>query len=115
MADRIQGRSAVRVRRAMESWTVPEGIEREGPLAEAKPGAVVETCTILTTSANEVVAPVHHRMPVILAPRAFDPWLAGDAVELGPFPPETMTLHPVSTLVNRPANDDPRCVEAVTA
>ena len=54
-------------------------------------------------------------MPMILAPRAFDPWLAGDAVGLGPFPPERMTLHPVSTLVNRPANDDPRCVEAVTA
>ena len=74
---------------------------------------VVETCAILTTSANEIVAPVHHRMPVILGPRAFDPWLAGDAVELGAFPPEAMTLHPVSTLVNRPANDGPRCVEAV--
>ena len=96
-----------------ESWTVPEGIERKGPLAEAEPGAAVETCTILTTSANEVVAPVHHRMPVILAQRAFDPWLEGEAVELGPFPPEAMTLHPVSTLVNKPANDDPRCVEAV--
>ena len=53
-------------------------------------------------------------MPVILAPQAFDPWLAGDAVEFGPFPPKTMTLHPVSTPVNRPANNDPRCVEAVT-
>ena len=74
---------------------------------------VVETCTILTTVANAVVARVHNRMPVILPPGAFDPWLEGSEVPLGPWPADAMTIHPVSTLVNKPANDDPRCVEAV--
>ena len=59
------------------------------------------------------MAPVHHRMPVILRAEAFEPWLAGEAVSLAPYPAEAMTAHPVSTLVNKPANDDERCVELV--
>ncbi len=54
------------------------------------PGDVVESCTILTTSANEILAPVHHRMPVILPPDAFDPWLDGEPVALDPYPADTM-------------------------
>ena len=50
-----------------------------------------------------------------LPPEVFGPWLAGEAVPLGPYPPEAMTLRPVSTLVNKTANDDPRCIEAVTS
>ena len=96
-----------------ERWTVPEGAALTGSLAELRPGDVVETCTILTTAANGVVARVHNRMPVILPPGAFDPWLEGEEVPLGPCPADAMTIHPVSTLVNKPANDDPRCVEAV--
>ncbi len=53
-------------------------------------------------------------MPVILPPEAWDAWLAGDEVPLGPYPADAMTAHPVSTHVNRPANDDPRCVEPVS-
>ena len=97
-----------------ECWTVPEGAALTGSLAERSPGDTVETCTILTTSANEAVAPVHGRMPVILAPNAWDAWLAGEEVPLGPYPADAMTAHPVSTHVNRPANDDPRCVEPVS-
>ena len=52
-----------------ERWTVPEGAALTGSLAERGPGDAVETCTILTTAANETVAPVHGRMPVILPPR----------------------------------------------
>ena len=52
-------------------------------------------------------------MPVIRPDQAFDPWLAGQSVPLTPYSAEAMTLHPVSTLVNKPANDDARCVEAV--
>ena len=96
-----------------ERWTLPEGTERKGWLAEREPGSAIETCTILTTAANDAVAPVHDRMPVILPPEAFGPWLAGEAIRLGPYPSEEMTVRPVSTLVNRTANDDPRCVEAV--
>ena len=96
-----------------ESWTVPQGAALTGSLAERGPGDAVETCTILTTAANETVAPVHGRMPVILPPEIYDPWLAGKDVPLAPYPADAMTAHPVSTLVNRPANDDPRCVEPV--
>ena len=97
-----------------ERWSVPEGAALTGSLAERSPGDAVETCTILTTAANEAVAPVHGRMPVILAPDAWDAWLAGDEVPLGPYPADAITAHPVSTHVNRPANDDPRCVEPVS-
>ena len=96
-----------------ERWTVPEGAALTGSLAERSPGDAVETCTILTTAANETVAPVHGRMPVILPPDSWSAWLAGEEVPLGPYPADDMTAHPVSTHVNRPANDDPRCVEAV--
>ena len=96
-----------------ECWTVPQGAPLTGSLAERGPGDTVETCTILTTAANETVAPVHGRMPVILPRDAYGPWLAGEDVPLAPYPADAMTAHPVSTLVNRPANDDPRCVEPV--
>ena len=97
-----------------ESWRVPGGLALTGSLAELGPGDTLETCTILTTRANETVAPVHHRMPVILPPAAFDPWLGGDEVPLAPYPAAAMTAHPVSPLVNKPANDDERCVERLS-
>ena len=96
-----------------EQWRIPEGAALTGSLAERPPGDAVETCTILTTAANETVAPVHGRMPVILPPEACGPWLAGEDVPLVPYPADGMTAHPVSTHVNRPANDDPRCVEPI--
>jgi len=97
-----------------ETWTVPEDAALTGSLDEHSPGDVIETCTILTTAANGTASPVHGRMPVILAPEAWDAWLAGEEVFLGPYPADAMTAHPVSTHVNRPANDDPRCVEPVS-
>ncbi len=99
--------------RLWESWTAREGTARTGPLAEWGPGEVIETCTILTTAANGIVEPIHNRMPVILPPETFDPWLSGDTVSLGPYAAEAMTAYTVSTLVNRPANDDPRYIEPV--
>ena len=80
-----------------ERWTVPEGAALTGSLAELGAGDPVETCTILTTAANETVAPVHGRMPVILPRDACDPWLAGEDVSLAPFAADAMTAHPVST------------------
>ena len=52
-------------------------------------------------------------MPVILPGDAWDVWLAGEEVPLAPYPAGGMTAHPVSTLVNKAANEDPRCVEPV--
>ncbi len=72
--------------------------------------------TILTTDANQVVRPIHDRMPVILPPRAYPLWLdaaAGpDDVSdlLEPFA-ETLVSVAVSTLVNSPNNDGPECWE----
>ena len=97
-----------------ERWTVPAGAALTGSLAERSPGDAVETCTILTTAANDTVAQVHGRMPVILPPDVWDAWLAGEEVPLGPYPADDMTAWPVSTHVNRPANDDPRCVEPIS-
>lgn len=96
-----------------ERWTVPSGLSLTGSLAELDEGETLETCTILTTRANDDVARVHDRMPAILPPALFDSWLSGDGVTLDPWPADTMTLHPVSTRVNKAANDDPRCVEPV--
>ena len=96
-----------------ERWTIPDGIKLPRSLSDRAPGDAVETCTILTTSANEALAPVHHRMPVILPPDAFDPWLTGQQVALEPYPADGMTLQAVSTWVNKASNDDPRCLEGV--
>ena len=74
-------------------------------------GGVVETCSILTTEANELLRPVHDRMPVILHPETYGVWLDADvrAVEslkelLGPYPASEMTAYPVSAQVNSPRN-----------
>ncbi len=98
-----------------ERWTVRAGAALPASMAALDSGDTVETCTILTTGANALVSRVHHRMPVILPTDARDPWLAGEAVELGPCPADAMTAHPVSTLVNKAANDEPACVEPVGA
>ena len=90
---------------------MPRGLTLTGSLAVFEPGDVIETCTILTTAANAAVAPVHNRMPVILAPEAFEPWLRGERLPLGPCADETLAARPVSTVVNNPRNDDPRCLE----
>ena len=65
------------------------------------------------TAANAAVAPVHVRMPAILPPESFDAWLKGRAVALGPCPAQGIVVQAVSTWVNKPANDDPRCIEAL--
>jgi putative SOS response-associated peptidase YedK len=83
---------------------------------------VIESCTILTTDANERVAKLHDRMPVILQPRDYDLWLDPAVQEiqrlkplLVPCPDEVLTMHPVSTEVNRPTVDGPECLAPVEA
>jgi putative SOS response-associated peptidase YedK len=81
-------------------------------------GEPVETCTILTTEANEVVRPVHDRMPVILAPEVYGRWLDPEVKKpellqplLHPFAADAMTAYPVSPVVNNPRNDSAKCIE----
>jgi putative SOS response-associated peptidase YedK len=81
-------------------------------------GQKVESCTILTTEANERLRTLHERMPVILPKENHRLWLdtsVNDAAllksELRPYPAESMSIYPVSPLVNSPHNDEPRCAE----
>jgi putative SOS response-associated peptidase YedK len=78
----------------------------------------VESCTIVTTEANELLAPIHDRMPVILDPPDFSAWI--DPAEndtqrlaglLKPYPAGPLHAYPVGLLVNNPANDSPACVQ----
>jgi putative SOS response-associated peptidase YedK len=78
----------------------------------------VESCTIVTTEANELLAPIHDRMPVIVEPDRFAEWLDPSVTEparvadlLRPHDPAEMQAYPVSLLVNNPANDAPGCRE----
>lgn len=78
----------------------------------------METCALLTTKANELLAPHHGRVPVILRPEEYGVWLdAGVRRDellmplLRPYPHEGMSAYAVSPLVNSPSNGGPRCVE----
>lgn len=84
-------------------------------------GNVLETCALMTTEPNEIMTPIHHRMPVILNPNAYDPWLdptLQDVSRLTPllqsYPAEEMMANPVSRVVNNARIDDPRCIEPFT-
>jgi putative SOS response-associated peptidase YedK len=83
-----------------------------GPEGENKP---VESCTIITTDANELAKQVHDRMPVILDAEDYDAWLACEEVPLAPFPSDRMTARPVSTYVNNVKNQGPACLDPPTA
>ncbi len=84
-----------------------------------KGGKPLESCTILTTEPNRLVAPLHSRMPVIISPRDLENWLDpradhADLLELlKPSPPEEMVASPVSNKVNKPANNTPDLLEPV--
>jgi putative SOS response-associated peptidase YedK len=80
----------------------------------------IETCTILTTKPNALVANVHDRMPVILKADDYEIWLdptvRNPALVAGCFKPFDATLmkkYPVGTRVNRPENDDPECAREI--
>ena len=86
----------------------------------APDGNALETCTIITTGANELLRPVHDRMPVILPPDAYEVWLDVESYHgrevadlLRPYPSEALMARPVSRRVNNVANDDPDCIEPV--
>ena len=85
-------------------------------------GLVVESCSILTTTPNALLADVHDRMPVILSPEHYDLWLDPGfrctkalTAMLGPFDATLMRRYPVSTRVNFVRNDDPECAAALEA
>ena len=81
-----------------ERWTRPNG-------------EAIDTFTVITTEANEAMAPVHDRMPVILAHENFGAWLARDSESgilkslLRPCVSEFIRMHSVSRAVGNVAND----------
>jgi putative SOS response-associated peptidase YedK len=81
-------------------------------------GEEIESCTLLTTEANELMHPIHNRMPVILDPKNYDLWLDPDVKKpellqplLHPYASGEMATHPVSKTVNKPSNDSAECIE----
>ena len=80
----------------------------------------VESCTVLTTGANELMRPIHERMPVVIPPEQYGLWLdprCQDTEKLAkllrPYPAKDMLAYRVSALVNNARNDVPQCVEAI--
>ncbi|MDG2268988.1 MAG: SOS response-associated peptidase [Alphaproteobacteria bacterium] len=87
-------------------------------------GGELQTCTIVTTTANDTLKQYHHRMPVVLASEAFDVWL-GDGQEsradqdraaslMTPAPEETLVMRPVGPAVSNVRNDGPELLEEVS-
>jgi putative SOS response-associated peptidase YedK len=88
-----------------EFWKSPEG-------------EPIRSATIITTAANDLVRPVHERMPVMLSSDALWGWLEGASESellalLKPYPPEQMMRFPVSPMVNRPEYDRPDLIAQV--
>jgi putative SOS response-associated peptidase YedK len=90
-----------------ETWTGPNGEE-------------LETAVIVTTDANQTLAPIYDRMPMIVPPEQFDLWLGGPDEDttaatalIHPAPDDLLEAYPVSPDVNRVANDNPRLIEPV--
>ncbi len=88
-----------------ERWLSPEG-------------EVLDTCAIVTTASNELLAPLHGRMPLILAPEHFERWLDVSVDEdvtslLMPYDAQAMSYHAVSARVNAVRNDDAAIIEPV--
>jgi putative SOS response-associated peptidase YedK len=82
------------------------------------PDETVESCTILTTTANRTVKKIHDRMPVILAPESYARWLEAtdENIEglrelLAPWPDVDMKSYAVSPYVNNTEHEGPRCIE----
>ena len=83
-------------------------------------GEVVRSCTIIITSANELLSPIHDRMPAILPRELESLWLDHDIQDyaalagiLTPYITDEMEAYEVSSLVNSPANDGPEMVVPV--
>ncbi len=90
-----------------ERWTSPEG-------------EAVESATIVTTDANDLILRLHDRMPAILEEKDYDLWLDPDVKDpkilqplLKPYPSEQMKSYPVSTRVNKASYEAPDCIEPI--
>jgi putative SOS response-associated peptidase YedK len=79
-------------------------------------GEWLRTFAIITTDANEPIAEIHSRMPLILTPGDYVRWLGEEENPrdlMRPFPADRMRMWPISTQVNKPENDDPSIIEPI--
>lgn len=79
-------------------------------------GEWIRTFAIITTDANELVAEIHNRMPLILRPDDYTRWLSDEPDPsdlMMPFPSEPIRMWSISTRVNKPENDDPSILEQI--
>jgi putative SOS response-associated peptidase YedK len=90
--------------------------------AAGERAAWIRTCAIITGEPNELVAPIHDRMPVMLPREAWSAWLgeepaSGEKLQalLKPLPAERMRAYPISTRVNSVKNDEPALLDAAAA
>jgi putative SOS response-associated peptidase YedK len=85
-----------------ESWRAPDG-------------DIIRTCCLITTGANEIMVPVHDRMPVIVASEQYEAWLSAPPAEafelVKPFRAEAMQVWPVSKRVSRSAEEGADLIE----
>lgn len=83
-------------------------------------GQVVQSCTVLTTTPNSLVADIQNRMPVIVAPDRYELWLDPDVNDfeairdvLMPYEANLMRRYPVSIRLNNSKNDDAESASAI--
>jgi putative SOS response-associated peptidase YedK len=79
-------------------------------------GAEIKSCTIITTTPNELLNPIHDRMPVMINRSLAENWLKENdprflKTMLVPYLADQMEMYPVSRLVNRPGIDQPECIQ----
>jgi len=106
-----------------ETWTQrrssQSGAADHPNSTESEAGSLtIESCTIVTTDANATLSELYERMPVVLAPGDYATWLDPKIEDpqtlqhlLAPCSEDELAIQPVSTHVNRVANDDPRCID----
>lgn len=88
---------------------------------ESPEGDIIDSCTVLTTTPNSLVADMHDRMPVIVSPEKYEIWLDPDVIDfdaikdiLQPYDAEKMRRYPVSTKLNNSKNEGAECAAPIT-
>jgi putative SOS response-associated peptidase YedK len=87
---------------------------------KSEQGEQVVTCAIITTGANDLMKPIHDRMPVIIPKENESLWLDPRTDDqdlllemLRPYPTDAMVAYPVSKRVNMPSNNSPECIKPI--
>lgn len=87
---------------------------------ETPTGGPIESLTLITCGPNDLMKPIHDRMPVLLEPEEFDDWLMTEELEaknllpfLDPYPSEKLTMHRVTRSMSNPRFESPEAIAAI--